>query len=155
MATDQKMTMTGFHSPRAHRVQVPDTGPSRTKQSFSEECDINNIMKKFEKTGIIDHARKYEGNYGDFTGAVDYHTAMNIVREADEMFQSIPATIRKRFDNDPQKFLEYVDNPENEDEMREMGLLPPIRANAADEAVQPPQEQLNDDGEVTSSEEGE
>ena len=37
--------------------------PSLTKQSFTKECDINNIMKKYQKTGAIDHVNKHEASY--------------------------------------------------------------------------------------------
>ena len=43
---------------------------SMTKQSFADECDINNIMKRYIKDGVVNHLNTYQGNYGDFTGAV-------------------------------------------------------------------------------------
>ena len=36
----------------------------------------------------------------------------------------IPAIIRKRFDNDPYQFLEFMENPENIEEARQLGLAP-------------------------------
>jgi hypothetical protein len=38
------------------------------------------------------------------------------------MFMSLPAKIRSRFQNDPGAFLDFVQNPENRDEMIELGL---------------------------------
>jgi len=32
------------------RVLFETTGESRTRQEFKEECDVNNIMRKFERT---------------------------------------------------------------------------------------------------------
>lgn len=100
--------------------------PSLTKQSFVQECDINSIMKKFLKTGLVEHVNRYNGNYGDFTELpVDYQEAMNIVLRADEVFMSLPAGIRSRFGNDPQGFLQFVSDPKNEREMIELGLAKP------------------------------
>ncbi len=110
----------GMYHPH-ERVQL-DPGPGRTKQSFSEESNINLIMKKYEKTGMLDHLNQYEGRYGDFIAAPDYHTAMNSIRSAGEMFMQIPATIRAKFDNDPAQFLAFVQNPDNREQMVEMGL---------------------------------
>ena len=109
---------------------VVDDG--QTKQEFAEDCDVNAILKRFEKTGIIDHVSRIDGKYGDFTAAVDYHTALNMVQEAGEMFMSLPASIRAEFENDPGLFLDYATDPENEDGMRELGLLPverPVRVS--------------------------
>ena len=39
--------------------------PSMTKQSFKDECDINKIMAKFQKTGAIEHYAKHAPSYGD------------------------------------------------------------------------------------------
>ncbi len=93
-----------------------------TKQSFKDECDINNILKKYEKSGILEHANKYQGQYADVTGTVDYQTALNTVMAAKDMFMSLPASIRTMFDNDPHEFLEFAQDPENQEAMIEMGL---------------------------------
>ena len=119
------------------RERVPaaeDPGEGRTMQEFKDECDINNILKKYQRSGLVDHVREFEGRYGDFTAAVDYHEAMNITIQAQEMFMTLPSAIRARFENDPGEFLAFANNPENEDELREMGLLPsPAAAQAAEQ----------------------
>jgi len=109
-----------------HRVAIafPETG--RTKQAMADDCDVNKIMARFAKTGILTHVAKYEGRYGDFTEALPYHEAISLVKEADAMFMSLPSKIRTKFKNDPGAFLEFTQDPENEGEMREMGLLPAL-----------------------------
>lgn len=112
--------------------------PSRAKQSFKEECDINTIMRKFQKTGMVDHFNKHQGQYGNFIAAEDYHTSLNILLEADEAFATVPAKIREKFSNDPAKFLEFVQNEKNHDSMIEMGLArPPAAPTAATQAPEP------------------
>lgn len=96
---------------------------SLTHQSMSADCDINNIMKRFEKTGVLDHINNRQGDYADFLSAEDYHSSMLKVVEAQDMFSSLPASIRSRFENDPAQFLDFVHNPDNRDEMASMGLL--------------------------------
>ena len=104
-----------------HRLEFHDK--SLTKQSFTDECDINKIMARFEKTGVIEHANEHQGQYGDFTVS-DYHSALNAVIAAQDSFNSLPAKIRARFKNDPSEFLDFVNNPDNVQELRDMGLLP-------------------------------
>lgn len=103
-------------------LTCPETG--RTKQSFKAECDINNIMAKYQKTGVLDFARKNEPRYGDCVGA-EFNSAMLLVAGAQSMFQQLPSSTRAYFKNDPAAFLDFVDDPKNYDEMARMGLLVP------------------------------
>lgn len=106
------------------RVQKTFEGPSMTKQSFKDEVDINNILAKYQKTGLLDHVATYGGSYGDMPTHDDFHEAMNIVTNANSMFADLPATVRERFDNDPAKFLDFVSDPENREALVEDGLIP-------------------------------
>ena len=115
-----------FRTAYKDKIQSPfvTEGPSLTKQSMMQECDINFIINKFQKTGVIEHEKAYKGDYGEFE-SLDFHTAMTMVAEAESMFETVPSSIRKQFDNDPGRFLEFVQNEENKPEMLQMGLLAP------------------------------
>lgn len=111
---------------RSYRKRVPyrTTGESLTKQSFKQDCDINNIMRQFERTGIIDHVNKFAGNYGHMPSEIDYQAACNQMITAQNMFDSLPSKIRQHFHNDPAKFLAAASDPERREEMIELGLKP-------------------------------
>lgn len=96
---------------------------SLTKQSFAKECDINTIMLKYQKTGLIDHLNKYEGRYGDFTNVSDYQTSLNAVMAAQDEFLSLPSSLRARFENDPAQFLQFVHDENNREEAIQLGLI--------------------------------
>lgn len=117
------------------RVAFVPKGETMTKQSMSAECDINNIMAKYEKTGIINHARTIEGRYGDFVGAPEFHEAMNQVLRAEAMFAELPSSLRKRFGNDPAEFLAFAQDPANQEEIYDLGLAE--RPEAPAEPVAP------------------
>lgn len=107
-----------------------DTGirndePSLTRQEFSDECDINVIMAQYERTGVISHVSKREPLFLDMTGVPDFRTAMDMMVDAERAFMSLPAKVRKDFDNDARNFVDFAVNPENLDKMREYGLAPP------------------------------
>lgn len=105
------------------RVKFATTGDSMTHQAHKRECDINQIMLKWQKTGVIEHANTYSGSYGDFTAVPEnYQEAMNSVINAQEMFMTLPSSIRRQFDNDPGQFLDFATDPKNADQMVEMGL---------------------------------
>lgn len=95
----------------------------RTKQSFKDECDINNIMKKFNKTGQLPEMIKQNPSYGDFSEPLDFQESQNVVIKAIEQFQALPSKTRERFQNDPETFLRYMHSNPPEEEVRAMGLL--------------------------------
>ena len=96
--------------------------PSMTKQSFAAECDINTIMARYEHTGVLDFVNENEARYGEFS-AVDYQEAQNIVASANSMFAAMPAALRSRFDNEPAKFLDFVNDERNYLEALDLGLV--------------------------------
>lgn len=93
-------------------------------QSFKEECDINNIMAKFQRTGALEWVQKYEGQYGDVTG-VTFESAMQTVMKAQEMFDDLPSSVRDRFANNPAAFLEFLGDEGNRAEAERLGLVVP------------------------------
>lgn len=94
---------------------------TRTKQSARDECDINFIMKRFQKTGILPSTDR-QAMYGDFSDVKDFRESLEIVHFAQEQFASLPSAVRKRFGNDPAAFLEFVHDPKNGEEMVKLGL---------------------------------
>lgn len=114
--------LSSFSSPLRRRTAHPVSGDSRTKQEFRDECDINRILSKFQRTGAMQHFAKYAPAYGDFN-ACDYQTAQNILLRARKMFDALPSNVRTLVST-PQGFLEFVQNPANADKMAELGLKP-------------------------------
>lgn len=95
---------------------------SLAQQHFKDECDINNILRQFNITGLIPES-PLSPRYGDFTGIGDYHTALNQVIAAEDEFMTLPATLRARFENDPAQLINFLDNPENYNEAISLGLV--------------------------------
>lgn len=108
-----------IYSPKL-RVLTHCTG-GRTKQSFKEECDINNIMARFQRTGVLDFTTRHQGTYMDVTG-LDYQRAMDLVVQGQELFDALPSSLRSRFHNEPAEFLDFVQDPKNAAELVELGL---------------------------------
>lgn len=110
------------------KLSITFSGPGRTKQSFKDECDINNIMARFQQTGLLEFVNKNQAQYLDVTG-FDYQEAMQTVANANSLFMQMPSALRAEFQNSPQKFVEFCENPENRPRMAEMGLLTPEAQN--------------------------
>ena len=96
-------------------------GASLTQKHQAHDTDINVIVKRFGITGQLPQ-RLHNLNLEAFDDIFDYQTAMNAVVAADRAFMSIDADIRARFHNDPQKFMDFVLNKDNEAELRKLGL---------------------------------
>jgi len=115
-------------SPRI-RVQTTFTKPSLTEQSHASACDVNQIMARFLKGTPITHVNHNQPTYGD-APSLDFREAMDIIQNAETQFDALPSAIRKRFDNSPHQFLQFMENPENVSEAIEMGLAvstaPPV-----------------------------
>lgn len=97
-------------------------GPSLTKQSFKNECNINNIVARYKQTGVVNHQNPNKPIFGDATNIVSYTEAFNMVKNAEDAFMSLPAKVRKQFENDPAQFCDFAMNPENLRQMQEWGL---------------------------------
>jgi phage internal scaffolding protein len=105
--------------------------PSLTDQSGADDADINVILKRFGITGKLPESRSMPEWGVDFTGVMDYQSAQNHLIEAQSLFMEIPADLRKRFDNDPGQFMDFVADPKNKDALKEFGLLAPEPAVVA------------------------
>lgn len=99
--------------------------PSMTQQQFKDECDINKVMDRYLRTGVLSDPLNMRGpgTYADFTEMGDYMENMNKVVEAREMFESLPAKVRERFANNPANMIEFVMDSSNKDEAIKLGLL--------------------------------
>jgi len=129
-----------------HRFTTPVGKESKTKQSFADECDINKIVARYRDQGIWDSLAKRTPTYGDFSGAEDLHTAMNITIAAQAEFDALPSAVRNLCQNNPENLLRGLADEDMTAELAEAGLpmaedyLPPQHEQQK-EVPEPPQEQ--------------
>jgi hypothetical protein len=122
------------------------TGEGKTEQAHKKQCDMNYILRNYQKTGLITHSKKYQGAYDDVE-VQDFNDAMLIVDKATNMYQDLPSNIRERF-NGPVDFIKFVNNPGNADEMKRMGILrgnDGLKADATPSGA-PTKNDMNGDG---------
>lgn len=119
--TTEYFIQLGHEHEKRVRPQI-HCGESMTEQAHKKECDMNHILREYSRTGLIKHAKQYEGRYDDVPVS-DFQEAMFLIKNAENMFNALPGSVRAAMDNDPAKFLEFVQNPANEDKMRELGIL--------------------------------
>lgn len=124
-----------FDSPL--RVDHHNTEPSMTDVGAQDECDINLLLERFNRTGVLEHTNTRQPQYGDFTNIPSLRESMQQVINAEALFMELPAKLRERFKNDPFEFLEYANDPDNIPEMTKLGLIKPQEATATTKTTVP------------------
>lgn len=109
----------------------------RVDSSFAEESDINFIVERYARSGLI--PGKYDAaraQYGDFSQIPDFFTMKNKVLAAERMFYELPAKLRDRFANSPGAFIDSINagDPETVQLLVDTGLA---TARVAEEVPAP------------------
>lgn len=94
----------------------------KTEQAHKDQCDINKIIRKYDRDGIITHIQKFEGQFGDMTG-LDFRLAYEKIFNAKDLFNKLPSKIRKRFMNNPEELLKFMEDPNNRQEAINLNLI--------------------------------
>lgn len=141
--------MKKFATPFSHPISDAikfEPGTSRTRQEFAAESDINTLIARYQETGsfydpiVSVKAAARKPMFGDFTNVPDYQTALNKVIEAQDLFSRLPSKIRDRFENNPQKLLEFLQDDANREEAISLGLLSkPVEAPSRASEEKPPE----------------
>ncbi len=120
--------------------QVKKYTDGRTKQCFSDECDIEKIMGRANRAGTISHLLKYQGVYADFSD-VDFQSMTQKLTQGREIFDDLPAELRKEFEGSPAKFFAYVNDPANADNLRTKLIGATVAGRDINPAVRPTADQ--------------
>lgn len=115
--------------------------PSLTRQEFAEECDINTLMARYD-THVIGGPGNLPARqpmYFDFADLPqDLMGYMAFMSDAEASFMSLPAVVRREFDNSAVEFVAFASDPANIDQMRSWGLAAPAKAPEAPPASSSP-----------------
>ncbi len=120
-----------FRSAYAHRDEELHQGivfeePSLTDQSQYKDTDINNIVRRYQTTGLLDSPGTVPFEtlqYGDATLLPDYQTALDLVNSVQEEFSSLPSEVREKFGHDPMQLLDALQDPTKKEMLQDIGLL--------------------------------
>jgi len=98
---------------------------SMTNQADMDSADINKIMGKYEKTGVLIDQLGIERKptYGDFSEVPSYHESLSAIRRIEVAFNTQPAHIRNRFNNNPQELIEFLRDDKNMAEAIKLGII--------------------------------
>lgn len=97
---------------------------SLAQQQFKDECDINTLVKRFGVTGLLPEQPEWPAQ-ADFTHVGSFQECMQLVKESEAAFMSLPADVRERFGHEPGLLLEFLYDPKNRDEAVRLGIVAP------------------------------
>lgn len=109
-----------------------------TQQSGKDECDINIIVERAKRGADLSQLLSVRAPmYGDFTSIpTDLREAMATIKFADQLFMSMDAQVRIRFNNDPALMLDFLNDPANREEAIKLGLVKAPEVPKVDETVE-------------------
>lgn len=128
---------TGEYQMRPKHIGVtydipPNNGtycPDQVDQEGVDAVNINNLMAKYDPSGKLFANAITQGftteaglKFDEFIQPVDFQESLNRTIHAQQQFETLPANLRNRFENNPIKFLEYMADKENTEEQYKLGL---------------------------------
>jgi len=109
---------------RSEKLAFSTSGKSRVRQSEKDTCDVNKIMERFNRTGQLPIVQRVPPQYGD-ARAVDFQTAQQIVKDAQDSFNKLPSKVREHFGHSPQNYLKGISDTseDNQKVLHKLGIL--------------------------------
>lgn len=95
---------------------------SLTVQSEKDNCDINVLMARYEKSGVLPVMNR-PPVYADVFDIPSFQESLETVIAAQNAFDSLDAKVRDRFNNDPAKLIEFLAEEDNYHEALKLGLV--------------------------------
>lgn len=103
------------------RVRTINHEPSKSDQTQKDSTDVNLLMKKYNNK-MANVPSPALGKYADVSAVPQFQDALNQVIEAQNSFDSLPALVRKKFQNSPEEMIHFLSDPSNNEEAQKLGL---------------------------------
>lgn len=120
-----------FRTPYNRENHVKPTvggGDSMVRQSFADECDINQIVARYANSGQLPPADG-ELVYGDVSEIQDYKSCMDFVFKTKERLKDLPDAARELYAADPLGYFNNLNGAKDRNDLVALGLLeakPPV-----------------------------
>ena len=104
-----------------------------TEQHHAEECDVNKILATYMKTGQLPQSDP-NAQYGD-SSDYDFQSMQLQIAKAKSLFEELPEQVKAKFEFEPHRFLSFVEDERNHDELVQMGLANAPTTHMEDDAL--------------------
>lgn len=107
---------------KTRRVQIDCSQGGLTDQSFKNDADINVIVERFNKTGILPTIER-KSYFADVTEIPTLEQAFDIVDKAREQFGKLPAEVRRKMGDNPANLENFINDEDNAEFLKKHGVL--------------------------------
>jgi len=122
--------------PPEERGAIDFTGEvSRTKQAERDMVDVNAIVRKHRKSGVVSHLNGKAPQYGDFSRSATLQEALDGVDDAMYSFRRLPAEVRAMAENNPVRLLQMLATEDGSQMLIDAGLDPGFKREGDEEEV--------------------
>jgi len=94
---------------------------TNTKVEQHHRTEIKKMVQEVESRGLLRANTVFNGELDDYP-SYDFQEAQFMMAKARSTFEQMPSQLRKKFENNPAKFMDFANNPQNAQEMVELGL---------------------------------
>lgn len=102
-------------------------GKVTVQQNMKQDSDINDIVQRNAVLSFQNRGKEAnEGFFADVSEMGDFRAYRTRIARINEKFNSLPSYIRRRFDNDPARLIDFLNNKENRKEAEKLGLVKKI-----------------------------
>lgn len=123
---------------RHERRPEANSGDSRTRSEFAVDQSIPAILKRHSALGINPMRPLTPERCQGLIEPMTYAEAFQVVRDANNSFMGLPASIRDRFKNNAAALFDFVNDSNNLTEAIQLGLIEaPKKEPEAPPPVQP------------------
>lgn len=98
---------------------------SKVQTHFQAMCDINNIAKSIDATGSSEMVKTAMAKYGDFSDILDVAQNLGKAAAATQLFEQLPAEVRKKAGHSVQGFFDFIQEPDNKAYCQKWGIFEP------------------------------
>lgn len=97
------------------RPTFQNTMESKTKQEFAQETDVNYLMRRLTLNDMQMLTLQKGGQYMDVSNVGDYAEMVEHQQHIRDEFMKIPASIRRKFNNDPGEMIKLLQSTNEKD----------------------------------------
>lgn len=117
--------------------------PGKTEQSHKDSTDISYLLNNYVQSG--EQPKIPEQVFQDFSDLPDYQTCLNIVKDIDHLFNSLPIEVKSAYDQNPALFMQAVEDPAQRERLVALGVFNAPEGDPVNPPVFDPAEAENQD----------
>ena len=91
---------------RKHAIKIE--GESLTQKHFKKETDVNNIVARYNQSGIDPYADRIGNQNFGYASSKSFTEAMQETARVQTAFNELPSQARQHFQNDPARWLDAL-----------------------------------------------